>query len=189
MCENETPSMEITGMKYRVLNVDEKYGVLRLARLDYLGGICPPQLLNTSIDHELFYYTSEYGMLTLLYGFVSPENLTCYGQPVKYHNGIVTTEGTETLNFNVSVKVPVAKHLRLEAKIRQSVLVEALNQGFEVKWKVRGIELCEKCIDSNGRCGFDIVSNNTVCYCPSPPFNSFTACSTNSQSSGMQFIL
>ncbi|KAF2282693.1 hypothetical protein GH714_043710 [Hevea brasiliensis] len=71
-CKNDTPTIEIKDGMYRVLEIDEQSQTLRIARKDYMDGLCQPQLKNTTLDPQLFEYVPGYKNLTIIYGCPIP---------------------------------------------------------------------------------------------------------------------
>lgn len=52
-------------------------------------------------------------------------------------------------------------------------LNQFLQRGFEVRWKIGG-KSSNDCTESKGRSGYDVVTNQTSCYCPDAPYVSDT---------------
>ncbi|KAL5809910.1 hypothetical protein ACOSQ4_026478 [Xanthoceras sorbifolium] len=181
--KNERTTITIEEVNYHVLDINVSTRTLHIARKDYyLEGICPPHLQNsnTTIDSQLFDFSpaDEYENVTLIYGCPPSstnilEHFTCHINGVThYDHGFIEPGAKGPGACNASVFVPVPKKL-YEATIgNSSALEQALQEGFEWKWKVIGGVPCEDCTNSMGSCGNDIVSNETICYCPdsSQPF-------------------
>ncbi|XP_052299770.1 LEAF RUST 10 DISEASE-RESISTANCE LOCUS RECEPTOR-LIKE PROTEIN KINASE-like 1.3 [Citrus sinensis] len=75
-CENETPTMKLADVTYRVLNVNTKEKVIKLARQEYFEGLCPQS--NTIIDTSLFDISDGYEMFNLIYSCpMYPGSFTC----------------------------------------------------------------------------------------------------------------
>ncbi|XP_031272417.1 LEAF RUST 10 DISEASE-RESISTANCE LOCUS RECEPTOR-LIKE PROTEIN KINASE-like 2.4 [Pistacia vera] len=173
-CKEDTTFIMINHVEYCVLNISESAKVLNIARQDYLSGICPYDgLVNTTFESTLFEYSPRYEKFTLRYGvprgqiFCSIEEME---KNFNYTDGLISTLGSGFMNF--SVTVPVLKTFLEEANRSLSVVEEALKQGFEVKWKVNGMENCSKCIQSHGSCGPGPPGlwNQPICYCPPQSF-------------------
>ncbi|XP_044505182.1 LEAF RUST 10 DISEASE-RESISTANCE LOCUS RECEPTOR-LIKE PROTEIN KINASE-like 2.4 [Mangifera indica] len=178
-CENDKPIMQMNNLSYLVLNVGEKAGVLRIARTDYLGGICSPRFINTTLNPVLFNYTNEYQMLTLLYACPnSPfltEHFTCSFTGTDKKDGYIEIGSKGPEACDVGIIVPFPKSLILQAKENRSVLKQAFRDGFQVKWNVDNT-ICEKCIESQGFCGYDEILNMPICFCRNGHFNQSEAC-------------
>ncbi|XP_059451727.1 LEAF RUST 10 DISEASE-RESISTANCE LOCUS RECEPTOR-LIKE PROTEIN KINASE-like 1.3 isoform X4 [Corylus avellana] len=135
-CEGSVTTIEIMNVTYRVLEVDLKTQILKISREDFSTGICSPELLNTTLDPNLFDFHPGYQNITLAYGcpsswlpFPHPGHFTC---PT---SGEVHVElgAHGPKECNGSVVVPV--RLRLDSFIL-SELEEAIREGFDVEWKV-----------------------------------------------------
>lgn len=175
-CENETPTMKLADVTYHVLNVNPKEQVVKLARQDYFEGLCPQN--NTTINTSLFDISDGYEMFNLIYSCpMFPGRFTCNMKDVNnYMDGFVqfTRDIMLRPNCNTTVTVPFSKAL-LAADRGKLVLQKALEEGFEMKWKLFG------CEESCSNCGFDFLSNKGICYCPSGQLNiSSSGCSAPS---------
>ncbi|XP_031272416.1 LEAF RUST 10 DISEASE-RESISTANCE LOCUS RECEPTOR-LIKE PROTEIN KINASE-like 1.4 isoform X3 [Pistacia vera] len=174
-CENDTIIMMINGVEYLVLSINEAAQILKIARLDYWSGNCPPHgLVNATFDSTPFECSPGYENFTLSYD-VPDVHRTCFIEEMEkffsYNDGLISIPGHAFRNF--SVTFPVHKTFLQEAKQSLSGLEKALKQGFEVKWKVNGKKLCDECIQSNGSCGPDPWNQTTICHCPDQPFPYF----------------
>ncbi|XP_057998250.1 LEAF RUST 10 DISEASE-RESISTANCE LOCUS RECEPTOR-LIKE PROTEIN KINASE-like 2.4 [Hevea brasiliensis] len=171
MCENDNPTININDVVYRVLEIDENGQSLRIARQDYTDGICQPQLLNTTLDPQLFEYASGYRNLTIIYGCTIPALLgvpalfNCLITGTGFQNGYVVYDAVGPGLCYRSIFVPVSETILASAMVNLSGLEESLKQGFQVKWKVDDTA-CTNCIGSKGVCGYYLLSNETTCYCP-----------------------
>lgn len=161
-CENDIATLVIGGSEHRVLNVNHKEQLLRISRQVYFDGFCPQR--NFTIDSKLFDYATGYEMLTLTSGCPTMSgNSVCYIDGVNYTNGFLQT-GSPDCNF--SVTVPVSGTLLSAAKSSLAGLKEALEAGFELKWKLNSCKNCSSC-------SYNILSNEGICHCP----GNLTACS------------
>ncbi|XP_050227408.1 LEAF RUST 10 DISEASE-RESISTANCE LOCUS RECEPTOR-LIKE PROTEIN KINASE-like 1.3 isoform X3 [Mercurialis annua] len=172
-CQNGNSIIEIESVSYRVLEVIEKDQILRIARQDYLSGICQPKFMNTTLDSAFFELASNYRNLTIFYG--CPSGLDgIFNAPLALFNcdieGSVFNGGYAAGGVNGpglcyrSVVVPVSEFTLTTDIFNFSVLQVSLKQGFEVKWKADHT-LCNDCLNSDGACGYDVFSNQSVCYC------------------------
>ncbi|KNA11484.1 hypothetical protein SOVF_134810 [Spinacia oleracea] len=175
-------------MKYHVLDINQSLQTLRLAREDFLQGICMQKFINTTLDFELFDYAPGSKNLTVLYGCPppytsNPGQFTCKingsndtdGYPVE---GVIGPSGC-----SASVVVPVLESSY--AQIGHLSLSQIIGKGFEAIYKVEDEELCGECEASNGRCAFDLSKDETSCLCPDGSVRD-TSCnySTSSATSG-----
>ncbi|XP_030536779.1 LEAF RUST 10 DISEASE-RESISTANCE LOCUS RECEPTOR-LIKE PROTEIN KINASE-like 1.4 [Rhodamnia argentea] len=185
-CENgSTATIAIERVKYRVLKVyPYPAQILRIARDDYMQGMCPTNFLNTTLDSSLFQITEGYTNFTLLYGCrsVFPPVSGLFSCPVQ---GVPYTDGYVFPGLSVdigacfkSVVVPVSLFFS-SSWGKSSSISDVLQHGFEVQLKVDG-EACGECTRSNGVCGYDLAANQTTCYCPDQFFGSKTCGSSAS---------
>ncbi|XP_031277494.1 LEAF RUST 10 DISEASE-RESISTANCE LOCUS RECEPTOR-LIKE PROTEIN KINASE-like 2.3 [Pistacia vera] len=183
-CENDMPMMTMNDLFYLVLNVDEKAQILRIAREDYLDGICPRRFGNTTLS-SVFNYTNEYEIRTVLYACPLSASLsghfTCSFTGTDKKDGYIEAGANGAGACDVGVIVPFPKSLVLQGKENKSVLKQALQDGFEIKWNISYAE-CGKCIESQGSCGFKI--NETICYCRNGQLNSSAACDISLSNQG-----
>ncbi|KAF5748006.1 hypothetical protein HS088_TW05G00738 [Tripterygium wilfordii] len=172
-CRNNNKArININNLTYQVLGIDEGNQILRVAREDYLNsgltGFCSSELANTTLDSSLFEFDSGVGNITLYYGCL-PSIAQAFRLPsVCNKSGLVYAvyaQSGESWNADCSdhVIVPTSEAIVIPI-LDISTLERALNDGFQVRWKVDG-EACRECSDSEGACGID-SSNQTVCFCP-----------------------
>ena len=162
-CENNTAKMNINQVAYRVLGINQDYGILRIARdEDYFVGLCSPRFMNSTFNPKVFEYVEGYKNLTFSYGCKDApptKPFSCKIIDINYQSGYIQ-EG----ECNRSVSVPV--FITDLPPIGSSPdLEELLRKEFEVIWKVDR-EACGECITSKGACGIDDATNQTTCYCP-----------------------
>ncbi|KAL8034463.1 hypothetical protein ABFX02_12G030500 [Erythranthe guttata] len=160
-------NIEITSMKYRVLEIAQTTQTMTIAREDVMDESCPTEMQNTTLDYSIFDYAAVYTNITLLYGCesISPYNSTdivvCRNFEFVY---ILLGDHGPGLICNDSVVVPYPGS-RFTDTTR---LVQILRQGFQIRWKVNGSQKCSNCSAIKGRCGYDLDKNQTACYCPGP---------------------
>ncbi|KAK1578452.1 hypothetical protein Q3G72_030360 [Acer saccharum] len=181
-CEHngDVAIMMIKEVKYRVLDIKSINKTQRIARMDYLEpeGICPPAFPNTTINSELFDYSDGYQNVTFLYDCPSNNNLAlplpykpCSSSKGVQHKNLFIQEGDHGPgNCATSVFFPVPKNSLNWKAINDDHLLlrQVLDQGFELKWKLRSIS-CKNCNNSKGSCGWDLVNKETICFCPNQP--------------------
>lgn len=168
-CENDTATLVLGEVKYRVLNIDQKEQLLRIAKQVYFDGFCPQR--NFTIDSTLFTYADGYKMLTLISGCPTMSgNSIWYIDGFNYTNGLQQT-GSPDCNF--SVTIPVAETLLSAAKGSLAGLKEALETGFELKWKLNSS--CKNC----SSCSYHVLSNKGICLCPDGQLDNLPGCSTS----------
>ncbi|KAL7131794.1 hypothetical protein ABFS83_12G028800 [Erythranthe nasuta] len=160
-------NIEITSMKYRVLEIAQTTQTMTIAREDVMGESCPTEMQNTTLDYSIFDYAAVYTNITFLYECVSrsPYNST---YPVLCSNfevvHILPGDHGPGLICNDSAVVPYPGSRFTDTKR----LFEILPRGFQIRWKVSGSQKCSNCTAIKGRCGYDLDKNQTACYCPGP---------------------
>lgn len=190
--EQNLTTIDITNMTYQILTVDPTSQILRIVREDMIGSTCPKELVNTTIDYNLFGYTPGYMNISFLFGCPASSNsmgmgsISCDnngGSPVFLLPGIQVPESCET-----SIIVPSP-----DRYVNPTELGPVLQQGFEVWWKM-GAWPCTDCTRSGGQCIYNNYTRLTTCACPEPPFladSCYTANTTrvgSSPPSGMQLF-
>ncbi|KAJ7975758.1 Leaf rust 10 disease-resistance locus receptor-like protein kinase [Quillaja saponaria] len=180
-CLKEGTTISIMNVKYIVLDVNKEAQILKLTRHDYLKGWCPMNFMNTTLDFKLFDFVTGYENLTLVYGctnntFNNAPNFTCsIGESgsAYQNNGYIKVGAHGPGRCNANVVMPILSSQLVNLSGNLSKVVEALREGFEVKWKV-DMEACKDCLRSEGVCGYDRMSNQTTCYCPNLSYNSLS---------------
>ncbi|XP_051115278.1 LEAF RUST 10 DISEASE-RESISTANCE LOCUS RECEPTOR-LIKE PROTEIN KINASE-like 1.3 [Andrographis paniculata] len=167
-------NIDILGMNFRVLEIDPSAQTMRIVREDIMiGGIdtCPTKMTNTTLDYSVFDYAGPYMNYTFLYGCLGlggPHNISC-GDNIVAH--IVPGEYGPG-KCNASVVVPGPVNGPREGLLNGTEFVGILRQGFLIRWKIGGAgQACTSCTASRGRCGY---VNQTVCFCPDPPYTANT---------------
>ncbi|XP_024984218.1 LEAF RUST 10 DISEASE-RESISTANCE LOCUS RECEPTOR-LIKE PROTEIN KINASE-like 2.4 [Cynara cardunculus var. scolymus] len=190
--ERNLPTIDIMNLKYQILGIDLTAQILRVVREDMVNSICPQELVNTTINHELFDYTSSYMNISFLFGCPFSSNIVGFGSilcstdeissPVLVLPGI---QGPGDCKTSVVTPVPVGF-------LDPTRLGQVLREGFEVRWKVG--RTCSGCMRSGGRCLYNNDTGLTMCGCPGPTFLADNCSTTNktevgsSPSSGMQLF-
>jgi hypothetical protein len=169
-CENNIAKMNINQVAYRVLDINQDDGILRIAREDFLVGLCPPEFVNSTFNPKVFESVEGYTNLTFIYGCMAaptpilvPGLFTCKINAVNYQSGYIQAGATGPGDCYGSVFVPISI-TDLSPVVIMPDLEQSLKEGFEVRWKVDG-EACRECNSSSGVCGIDSVTNQTTCYC------------------------
>ncbi|KAJ9562194.1 hypothetical protein OSB04_007354 [Centaurea solstitialis] len=177
--ERNPPTIEIMKIMYRILGVDPTNQILTVVREDMVNSICPEELVNTTIDHTLFDYTSGYMNISFLFGCPFSFDLVGFGSifcgkdevtsPVFLMPGIQAPGICET---SVIIPVPVGF-------MNPTGLGQVIKKGFEIIWKV-GPKPCTDCTQSGGQCIYDSATSLTSCACLELPFLVDT-CSTKNK--------
>ncbi|XP_058009318.1 LEAF RUST 10 DISEASE-RESISTANCE LOCUS RECEPTOR-LIKE PROTEIN KINASE-like 1.3 isoform X2 [Hevea brasiliensis] len=191
-CTDQEALITIKNLTYQALEVNSEAYNLKVARRDYIGGICPNLLLNTTLDFSFFSYASDIQNITLYYG--CPQ-LPSFLNPLAGIPGL-STQFTCTLNNSDSggfyltrnlgnfsatilnnlgscanrVIVPATQSSvsTLESGLTQDNLVIALEKGFGLQWDANN-SVCETCNLSGGSCGYNTSTSLFACYCADQP--------------------
>ncbi|XP_024984219.1 LEAF RUST 10 DISEASE-RESISTANCE LOCUS RECEPTOR-LIKE PROTEIN KINASE-like 1.4 [Cynara cardunculus var. scolymus] len=167
-CDGKNPpTIEIMKIMYRVLGVDPTAQILTVVREDMVNSICPQDLVNTTIDHELFDYTSSYMNISFLFGCPFSFDLVGFGSifcSVEEVSPVFLMPGIQAPGIcKTSVIIPVPVGFT-----NPSGLSQVLQKGFEVRWKV-GPKPCNDCTQSGGQCIYDSATSLTSCACIETP--------------------
>uniref|UniRef100_A0A7C9AM15 non-specific serine/threonine protein kinase n=1 Tax=Opuntia streptacantha TaxID=393608 RepID=A0A7C9AM15_OPUST len=171
ICEdNATAEIEIMGLKYQVLDINQSAQIVRLARDDLVEGICLDQFESTVLNTELFEYAHGTQNMTVLYGCPAPYDgamsspFTCKINGVNETDAYVLEGDVDPSFCNAGVLVPVLE--TLVDQIGNLSLSQIVRKGFKVKYRVDDDGFCSECEASKGRCLFDPNNNETSCICP-----------------------
>ncbi|KAG6394360.1 hypothetical protein SASPL_144944 [Salvia splendens] len=171
-------TIDIMSTTYRVLRIDQSTETMRIVREDLMEGPCPREMVNTTLNYSLFDYAGSYANFTFLYGcpasnFPGLSLTPCGGSG---YSGVYVFPGTQGPGkCNASVIVPVLLGVEGGGGTENTTrtLNQVVQQGFEVRWKIDG-KSCSDCTESKGRCGYDVGTNQTSCFCPDAPYVSDT---------------
>lgn len=175
-CEdNLTTILEIMSVKYHVLELNQSTQTLKIARTDFLNGICSPEYGNTAFDSTPFEYAPDSDNLILFYDcrkkssyFSDRYYFTCPSGSA-YKDGYVLSEPKTEIgicNSSVTIAVPTEGYYKVFGN--WSMLERAIREGFEVKYKVDSAS-CILCKRFGGACGYDWNSTKMACYCRNQP--------------------
>ncbi|CAN6933764.1 unnamed protein product [Brassica oleracea] len=64
-CGSGFAELNITSVKYRILEANYDSGIIRLARSDFIGGLCPKDLLNATFDESVLPLAPNTELLTI----------------------------------------------------------------------------------------------------------------------------
>ncbi|XP_048610953.1 LEAF RUST 10 DISEASE-RESISTANCE LOCUS RECEPTOR-LIKE PROTEIN KINASE-like 1.4 isoform X5 [Brassica napus] len=190
-CNGEFAELDMSSVKYRILSMSyEDSPVIRLARSDYIGHLCPPDPRNASLSESILQLVRDTDLLTLYYDcnyLLPPGSVGSYIRTFGcgYERGGRTSyyvtrnlsshllKGISDLLYNFTtlcsrnVSIPVSRQAldELEEIPSQDNLEKALDQGFEL-----GVNNdCSECIKSGGACGYSKNSSSFICYCVDKP--------------------
>ncbi|KAG6742000.1 hypothetical protein POTOM_055282 [Populus tomentosa] len=158
-CENnDIAKMNINQVAYRVLGIYQDDRILRIAREDYMVGLCSPQFMNSTFNPKVFESVEGYTNITFIYGCEDAPDptipFTCKINEVKDQGVYIQVGDTGPGECYRSVLVPfsIPNWSRIQKLVTVQDLEEHLRKGFEVRLKVEW-EACLECIESKGACG------------------------------------
>ncbi|VVB16084.1 unnamed protein product [Arabis nemorensis] len=191
-CNTSFAELNIASVKFRILEANYTTRIVRLARSDYLGDLCPQDPSNEPFDKNVLLFTPNTELLTLFYDCRDFSFSTVVYDPTYFSelgcDGVVGRSYYVTRNLSSSlldgardllnilsvlclrnVSIP-ASGLALETLQKYPTpynLKKALEQGFEL-----GVTRdCFLCTDSGGACGYNHKSSGFVCYCNNGPYD------------------
>ncbi|XP_073018626.1 LEAF RUST 10 DISEASE-RESISTANCEUS RECEPTOR-LIKE PROTEIN KINASE-like 1.2 isoform X3 [Primulina eburnea] len=204
-CQTGVPLITINLISYRVLNIDNNTYNLQVAREDLRNSICPDPLRNTTLNLDLFGFSSNYNdqNITLNYGCTmigsqpppppQPQeqipvynNFSCGPYP---WNMVWTTEQAVFLrsfigcSSNIFVPVNQIAASTLAAYSPIVAIIDALSSGFWIQWSANNSN-CQRCEESGGVCGSNQGSESFACYCSNGTYSLSCNSSGNGKVSG-----
>lgn len=184
-CEHGNLTIEIKSQKFHIIDINQTSQVLRIARLDLWSydsatiASCPKKYINVILDSEFFNYTSNYEKYTLLYecsSLLDPYSSSLGSEVSQTISCLVEDEPRDAY---VVSSAKVADFIDLGCKnnitipgLNSSFLEDSdsvanvLDEGFEVKWSGVEEDICDGCMKSGGRCGYNTTENVVLCLCP-----------------------
>ncbi|KAJ4868665.1 Protein kinase superfamily protein [Raphanus sativus] len=192
-CSDGFAEISITSVKYRILEANYDSGFIRLARSDFIGGLCPKDLFNATFDESVVTLAPTTELLTIYYDCSQDysRNVSAYVgdftceddggdvSRIRYYvtrnlsspllNGI--RGQLEDLGLSckaVSIRVSAGPLLNtLQTDRTRDNLQKTLAEGFQLGLN----QECSSCSASKGACGFNQNSGGFVCYCVDEPNN------------------
>ncbi|KAF8113646.1 hypothetical protein N665_0047s0052 [Sinapis alba] len=190
-CIGGIAELSITSVKYRILEANYDSGIIRLARSDFISGLCPKDIFNATFDESVLPLAPNTEFLTIYHDCsrAFPQYVSSYvgdlacedddggnnggdDDRISYYvtrnlsspllNGI-RSQLNDFGSFckSVSIRVSGPWLYTLQKNRTQDNLQKALAEGFQL-----GInQECVSCLASNGACGFNQTSPGFVCYC------------------------
>lgn len=183
-CQGNVPRITIEPVTYRILApVNTASHSLTLAREDLWNDSCPRFLHNTSLNFNIFSYSSNIANITLSYNCTTPSNLPQQQKQFVCPGNSTTTNTTSFFSTsNVvnripnlvtcsdSITVPINQGA-LQNLTSTAALRDALVAGFPLQYEANN-SICTECKQSGGRCGYNTSFNSFVCYCSDRPYDS-----------------
>ncbi|KZV54876.1 wall-associated kinase [Dorcoceras hygrometricum] len=183
-CQTDVPLITIKSMPYRVLDIDNNTYSLKVARQDFWNNICPEPLVNTTLDFQLFSFSSDDRNISLNYRCsLSSQTQTSQAVFFPFNCGpygwstVSTPEAAvdlrRTLGCSTNIFVPVNQ---TAASVLATLLTpiaasgNALQSGFWIQWSADNSN-CLRCVESGGVCGSSNQdSESLACHCSNGTF-------------------
>ncbi|KAL0741571.1 hypothetical protein Bca4012_083084 [Brassica carinata] len=181
-CTHGFAELTISSVKLRILEMNSKSGIIRLARMDYINDLCPHKPENATLNHQVLPFSKDTEFLTFYYRcHLDPKDNFTFGGHIRQ---LDCEDDTDGQSFSVSshihswnrviindlrascksiVNVPVSRSALKTEERNQSAeaITKALEKGFELSFN----RDCLRCKESNGACGYDHTLGGFVCYC------------------------
>ncbi|CAN7129659.1 unnamed protein product [Brassica rapa subsp. narinosa] len=212
-CSGGFAELSITSVKYRILeaNYDSDSGIIRLARSDFIGGLCPKDLLNATFDERVVTLAPTTEFLTIYHNCSRefPMYVSTYVGDLRCGDGdgddddtisyYVTSDLSSPLlngirgqleDFGLSCKtvsIRVSRPLlnALQGNRTRDNLQRTLAEGFQLELS----QECSSCLASNGACGFNQNSGGFVCYCVDETNNRTCSSKKKGKISGLKVLV
>ncbi|XP_047319154.1 LEAF RUST 10 DISEASE-RESISTANCE LOCUS RECEPTOR-LIKE PROTEIN KINASE-like 1.4 [Impatiens glandulifera] len=177
--KNQTELTTSNSFTHRVHTINQIQQTLILSRSDLYNKTCPNKFQNYTLNTTLFNTQFENQNLSLIYGCSSllnnytPSNLfTCNLSGIKNTNafylvGIVPTDPILQTFIQCIVTLTVAVMWDTAVRLVENriSLREALMEGFNVNYTDSYGEMCNRCRNFGGLCGFDHNFGRSICIC------------------------
>ncbi|KAK4838680.1 hypothetical protein QYF36_015595 [Acer negundo] len=190
-CNSGVPEITIADRIYRILEIISPSKKVIVAIQDYWDNNCPSNPGNSPLNFTIFDYSLDTRNITLYYGCPKPSANEQLQVLLLYQFNCSTDEtNTDTVNYfftnNVILSAPIAYLETCTGRnVQVSVFgstVEYINRdpvsananrflryGFGLQWKANN-DMCVRCEESNGVCGYDSDTSEFTCYCPDQPY-------------------
>uniref|UniRef100_A0A804II42 Protein kinase domain-containing protein n=1 Tax=Musa acuminata subsp. malaccensis TaxID=214687 RepID=A0A804II42_MUSAM len=171
---NTSMTIEIDGKGYVVKDIDYLNRLITVVDPPFVNQSCPQPYQNTSLDISLYSYSDRDVNVTV---FV---NCTALSPPIPdVHDMGCATGGRHGFyqltdenhiemfeNCSSMVVVPIHQAAAVEIGYGKRSFSDAVKGGFSLRWEA-GEGWCRDCVESGGRCGFDVLSQEShTCFCP-----------------------
>ncbi|WZY76240.1 hypothetical protein YC2023_022624 [Brassica napus] len=190
-CIGGLAEVNIASVKFRILEANYTTRIIRLARSDLNGHLCPQNPSHAPLDQTFSLFSPDTELLTLYYGcgdftFLTPAYDPAYIRDLGCdHDDEIVGSYFVTRNLSSHVLDGVRDLLRVLGVWCANVSVPASGPALKILQKFQtsdnlkkvvqeGVELgvdqeCYMCIDSGGACGYNQTTRGFVCYCNNGP--------------------
>ncbi|KAK1404273.1 putative wall-associated receptor kinase, galacturonan-binding domain-containing protein [Heracleum sosnowskyi] len=178
-CSDTTqdPVLTLPKDSYFVHDINYDNYTLNLIDIDVIDVTCPRVRHNFTVETLPLYQTSSDLNLTFYFNCSDPPPPTLPTSPInclasEQKKSYVVEALIEAIQFDrwfevCEDKVDIAvKKREIERNNINGLISEfrrALNDGFSLYWKT--LKECEKCEESDGRCGFNNIAKEYLCFC------------------------
>ncbi|CAN6851541.1 unnamed protein product [Brassica oleracea var. botrytis] len=189
-CDRGFSEINIASVKFRILEANYTTRIIRLARSDYIGHLCPQDPTNAPFNENILQFSPNTDLLTLYYdcrdfSFSTPAYDPTYFRELGCDDELgrsyyVTRNLSSPLLDGVRDLLNILKVLcltivsipasgpalsTLQRFQTSDNLKKALEEGFEL-----GVnQECSMCMESGGGCGYNQTTRGFVCYCNNGP--------------------
>ncbi|KAG6401073.1 hypothetical protein SASPL_137918 [Salvia splendens] len=131
-------TMEMAGLAYRVLEMDQVQEMLRIAREETMSSACPAVMANTTLDYLVFDYAATCMNYTFFYGcrFEKAVHITrvaCGGDGGDAYVAPWVVPPPPVCGASVVVSGAL---MAVDKPLDAAELEEALKHGFQIRWKM-----------------------------------------------------
>ncbi|KAF2606524.1 hypothetical protein F2Q68_00045986 [Brassica cretica] len=192
-CSGGFAELSISSVKFRILEANYDSGIIRLARSDFIGGLCPKNLLNATFDESVLTLAPSTEFLTIYHDCrqAFPQYVSTYVGDLPCGDGDGDDDDTISYYVTTNLSSPLLNGIRgqledfglscksasvrisgpwldeLQKNRTRDNLQRALAEGFQLGLN----QECSSCLASKGACGFNQNSGGSVCYCKDEPNN------------------
>ncbi|THU62219.1 hypothetical protein C4D60_Mb01t02800 [Musa balbisiana] len=180
-CSKNNSSMTIeiekNGKGYVVKNMDYLNRLITVVDPPFVKQSCPQPYQNTSLDFSLYSYIDRDKNVTVFVNCtaLSPpipdvRDMGCAPGGAGGRHGYYQLTGENHIeilgNCSSLVVVPIHQAAAVEIGYGNLSFSDAVKGGFSLRWEA-GEGWCRDCVESGGRCGFDVLSPEShTCFCP-----------------------
>ncbi|KAL0801132.1 hypothetical protein Bca101_056308 [Brassica carinata] len=176
-CNGGFAELNISSVKYRILEANYDSGIIRLARSEYIGNLCPKDPSNAQFNQSVLPLAPTTELLTIYYDCHQDFSqyvgaLTCsdgddnyyvtrnLSSPTPQAISPVLTNLSVLCDKNVSIPASGPALNTLQLTPSADNLQKALDEGFQLGLN----QDCSTCLSSGGACGFNLSSSGFTCY-------------------------
>ncbi|KAH7533960.1 hypothetical protein FEM48_Zijuj04G0187000 [Ziziphus jujuba var. spinosa] len=138
LCDGNLTTIQIMGIKYKVLDINQEEQILKISRNDLVSNYCSPKYPNTTFDSNQFVYAPDSIEITILYDcpdeidpFGIHEGFTC-PRGSAYKGGFITFKHQDMACKRSLIVGFLQSYLEKETESNSTLKIEeALREGLE----------------------------------------------------------